>query len=89
MRCLQCCNGAFYHTLRGSRRDSSCSNLLKVLLGNLVLDLDKVVVVLIFFLLFFVIGLALALTLTLRFGSLGLLGWGRVFLVVGGIVARG
>lgn len=65
-----------------------CLDLLEVLLSNLVLDLDKVII-LIIFLLVFIIGLdSLALALTLGLGRLGLLGRGEDFLVVRAVVTR-
>jgi hypothetical protein len=63
-------------------------DLLKFLISDLVLDLDKVLIV--FVLIFRLGSLSLALTLGLTLGDrgLGLLGGGSDFFVVGGVVAR-
>jgi hypothetical protein len=63
-------------------------DLLKLLISDLVLDLDKVLTV--FVLIFRLGSLSLALTLGLALGDrgLGLLGGGSDFLVVRGVVAR-
>lgn len=70
----------------GSRQKSRCLDLLEVLLSDLVLDLDKVVVI-VLFLLFFIIRLD-SLSLTLGLGSLGLLGRSKDLLVIGVVVTR-
>lgn len=72
----------------GSRQKSKCLDLLEVLLSDLFLDLDKVVV-LVLFLLFFIIRLdGLSLALTLGLGSLELLGRSKDLLIIGVVVTR-
>jgi len=57
------------------------SDLLEVLVGSLLLDLDKVIVIIV------ILGLGnLSFALTLGSGSLGLLGGSGHFLVIGAIV---
>jgi hypothetical protein len=71
-----------------SWEDSDHLDLLKLLVSNLVLDLDRVLIVFILILGLGGLSLSLSLSLGLGNGGLGLLGRSRDFLVVGAVVTR-